>query len=102
MAGSKSPVQATIAPGANSLEAEGLGAAGQRGAARSRAVRDVVGEAAGQVGVAIAVEVAIGHRRGLGHRLLVAEVAIAVEVDVDRVVDAGDIRVGHRKAGRSP
>ena len=58
------------------------------------AVGDVVEQAAREVGVAVAVQVAVGDRRALRHRLLVAEVVVVVQVDVDRVVLAGRVRVG--------
>ena len=58
------------------------------------AVRDEREQAAREVGVAVAVHVAVGGRRALRDGLLVGEVVVVVEVDVDRVVDAGGVRVG--------
>ena len=58
------------------------------------AVGDEVEKAAREVVVAVAVHVAVRRRRGLRHRLLVAELVVVVEVDVDRVVDAGRVRIG--------
>ena len=63
------------------------------------AVGDVVEEAAGEVGVAVAVHVAVGRGRALGDRLLVGEVVVVVEVDVDRVVDAGLLAVDDQERG---
>ena len=73
----------------------------RRRAARDErvAVGDVVEKPAGEVGVAVAVHVAVGRRRALRDRLLVGERVVVVQVDVDRVVDARRVRIGDEERG---
>ena len=94
--GSKSPLHARKSPEAGvSVSPKSVGTAGDRRVA----VRDVIEQTAREVGVAVPVQVAIRDRRALRHRLLVPEAEVVVQIDVDRVVLAGRVRVGDENRG---